>query len=108
MGETYELDDSKLTNDELIGRLGEEYERALLDGDHERIENDISPRFWGRFATYFNQYRVEWKNPDPQGEVDEYSLDERSLGRVQAEWMDQVLRGEIEIGEEMDEEPSEA
>jgi hypothetical protein len=89
--EAYELDDSELTNDEPIGRLGDEYQRALLDGDQERIDNDISPRFWGRFATYFNQYRLEWKNPNPQGEVDEYMLDEHNLGKVQTDWMDQVL-----------------
>lgn len=102
-----EIPDHQLTNDELIGRLGDAYERALRAGDRDRIENEIAPRFWGRFGPYFNQYRVEWKNPDPMIEADRYMLDERYLGKVQMEWMDQVLRGEIDIGDEMDEGPSE-
>ncbi|OPY67995.1 MAG: hypothetical protein A4E57_01983 [Syntrophorhabdaceae bacterium PtaU1.Bin034] len=102
-----EIDDSELTNDELVGRLGEEYEKALRAGDRDRIENDIAPRFWIRFAAYFNQYRAEWKGPSAMLEADRYMLDERYLGKVQMDWMDQVLKGEIEIGDEMDEEPSE-
>ncbi len=108
MVERYGLEDSALTNDELIGRLGEEYERALLDGDRDRIENHIAPRFWARFAPYFNEYRVEYKSPKPDLDADAYILDERNLGKVQMDWMDQVLKGEIDIGEEADEEPSEA
>ncbi len=104
----YELPDSELTNDELIGRLADEYEKARRAGDRDRIENDIAPRFWARFAPYYNQYRSEWKSPDPLLEADRYMLDERYLGKVQTEWMDQVLRGEIEVGDEMDEEPSES
>ncbi len=99
--------DYELSNDELIGRLGDEYEKALRAGDRTRIEDDIAPRFWGRFAAYFNQYRMEWKSPDQRMEADTYMLDEHYLGKVQMDWMDQVLRGEIDIGDEMDEEPSE-
>lgn len=102
----YDLPDSELSNDELIGRLGDEYEIALRAGDHDRIENDIAPRFWSRFASYFNEYGREWKSPDPAREAD-YLLDEHSMGKVEMEWMDQVLKGEIEVGDEMDEEPSE-
>jgi hypothetical protein len=104
----YDLDDSKLTNDELIGRLGAEYEEALRSRDETSIEEEIAPRFWARFGSYFNEYDLEWKSPDPLAEADRYLLDERQLGKVQMDWMDQVLKGEIEIGEEMDEEPSES
>ncbi len=98
--------DSELTNDELIGRLGDEYEKALRANDRDRIDNDIAPRFWARFGPYFNEYRAEWKSPDPETEADRYILDDRYLGKIEMDWMDQVLRGEIEIGDEMDEEPS--
>lgn len=104
----YDIDDSELTNDDLIGRLGAEYDDALRARDETRIEEEIAPRFWARFGPFFNQYDIEWKSPNSQSEADRYLLDERFLGKVQVEWMDQVLRGEIEIGEEMSEEPSEA
>ena len=104
----YDTDDSELTNDDLIGRLGTEYDEALRARDDARIEEEIAPRFWARFGPFFNQYDIEWKSPKSLREADRYFLDERFLGKVQVEWMDQVLRGEIEIGEETSEEPSEA
>ena len=104
----YDLDDSELTNDDLIERLGTEYEEALRTKDETRIEEEIAPRFWARFGPYFNEYDVEWKSPDPLTEADRYLLDESQLGKVQMDWMIQVLKGEIAIGDEMDEEPSEA
>jgi hypothetical protein len=104
----YDLADSELTDDEFMGRLSTEYEEALLTKDETRIEEEIAPRFWARFAPFFNEYEVEWKSPDPRLDADRYMLDEKHLGKVQMDWMDQVLRGEIELGEEADEEPSEA
>ena len=104
----YDLEDSELTDDELLGRLSAEYEKALLAHDRTRIKEPIAPRFWARFASFFNEYEVEWKSSDSLVEANRYMLDERYLGKVQMEWMDQVLKGEIEIGEESDEEPSEA
>jgi hypothetical protein len=106
--EQYDLDDEKLTNDELVGRLAAEYDRALREQDETRIAEEIAPRFWARFGPYFNEYEIEWNSPDPMEEADSYMLDEGNLGKVQMDWMDQVLKGEIEIGEESDEEPSEA
>ena len=47
-------------------------------------------------------------HPNPEDKVNGYMLDERNLGKVRADCVDQVLKGEIDIGEEMDEEPSEA
>jgi hypothetical protein len=106
--EEYDLDDSELTNDDLIGRLGREYDEARRAHDETRIEEEIAPRFWARFGTFFNEYETEWKSSNLRMNADRYMLDERFLGKVQMDWMDQVLKGEIEIGDEMDEEPSEA
>lgn len=103
--------DEGMTNDELITELSQEYETALVNEDYEMIEDDIAPRFWARFAPYYNEYRTLWVNPEqkehPDNVADRYMLQERNMGKVQMDWMDQVLRGEIEIGDEMDEEPSE-
>ncbi len=101
-------EDHEHTDDELITKLSEEYEIALNDGDRERIDDDIAPRFWARFGSFFNQYRTMWAHAsEPDDEKDRYMLSEPFLGKMQMEWMDQVLRGEIELGDEMDEEPSE-
>lgn len=109
-GEYTREDDEERTNDELLIVLREEYEEALLAKDQDRIDDEIAPRFWSRFASYFNQYDVLWEDPERDEHPDHeprYMLDRSYLGKVQADWMDQVLRGEIEIGDEMDEEPSE-
>jgi hypothetical protein len=104
------LPDEERANDELIELLSEEYQQALRDDDRERIDDDIAPRFWARFASYFNQYNVLWEDPERDAHPDHEPRDMlkgSSLGRVQAAWMDRVLRGDIELGDEMDEEPSE-
>ena len=92
-----------LADDEVLRKLSEEYEEALLAEDRMRIENSIAPRFWQRFGRYFEAYGVEWRDPHPTTPVTRH-LNDSSLGEVQMEWMAQVLRGEIELGDEPDEE----
>jgi hypothetical protein len=46
---------------------------------------------------------VEWKDPHPTTPVTRY-LRDSALGEVEMEWMGQVLQGEIELGDETDEE----
>jgi len=92
-----------IPEDELLEKLSDEYNEALVSGDNMRIENDIAPRFWQRFGRYFHTYAAEWRDPHPTTPVTRH-LGESALGEVEMEWMVQVLRGEIELGDEMDEE----
>jgi hypothetical protein len=105
------LDDHKKTNDELLTVLNEEYQDALEKHNHTKIEDQIAPRFWSRFAPYFSEYEALWQGGEHTGrsgkEVDGFMFSREDLGKIQAEWMDQVLRGEIELGDEMNEETSE-
>ena len=104
----YDIDDSELTDDDLIGRLGAEYDEALRAYDETRIEEEIAPRFWARFGPYFNQYDMEWNNTIRLRGAGRYVLEEGHLGKVQMEWMARVLKGEIEISTHLDEETNEA
>lgn len=92
-----------MTDEELLRKLSDEYEEALSTDDKMRIENRIAPRFWQRFSHYFHTYAFEWKDPHPTTPVTRH-LDGAALGEVEMEWMEQVLRGEIELGDEADEE----
>ncbi len=92
-----------MSEEELLQRLSDEYQQALVEGDNMRIENEIAPRFWERFGRYYTSYGAEWMNPHPTTEVTRH-MDDANMGEVQMEWMVQVLRGEIELGDEMDEE----
>jgi hypothetical protein len=93
----------EMSDQELLARLSDEYEQALLEDDRMRIENQIAPRFWQRFGRYFHAYAVAWKDPHPTTPVTRH-LSDSALGEVEMEWMDQVLRGEIDLGDEADEE----
>ncbi len=88
-----------MPDEELLQKLSDEYQEALLADDKMRIENNIAPRFWQRFGRYYHAYSVEWKDPHPTTPVTRH-LSESALGEVEMEWMDQVLRGEIELGDE--------
>ncbi len=92
-----------MTDEELLQRLTDEYEEAAVAGDNMRIENSIAPRFWKRFGRYYGAYAAEWQNPHPTTPVTRH-MDDSRMGEVQTEWMEQVLRGDIELGDEMDEE----
>jgi hypothetical protein len=92
-----------MSDDEFLQKLSDEYQEALLAEDRMRIENNIAPRFWQRFGRYFHAYSVEWKDPHPTTPVTRH-LSESALGEVEMEWMEQVLRGDIELGDETDEE----
>jgi hypothetical protein len=92
-----------MADEDLLRRLSDEYEQALLAEDTMRIENKIAPRFWQRFGRYFHTYGVEWKDPHPTTPVTRH-LEGSTMGEVETEWMRQVLQGEIELGDEMDEE----
>jgi hypothetical protein len=51
-----------------------------------------------------------WDDPEREVHPDHeprYMLDESYLGKVQADWMDGVLKGDIEPGDEVDEETPE-
>lgn len=105
-----DVSDEERSNDELITLLSQHYEEALLQKDQDRIDNEIAPRFWARFAPYYNEYQALYKDPEQHAHPDHearYILDDSYLGKVQVDWMDQVLKGEIELGDEMDEDPSE-
>ncbi len=102
--------DEERSDDDLVLVLSEEYKVALMHRDRDRIDNNIAPRFWARFAKYYNAYSVLWEDPERDVHPDHepgYILDVSCLGKVQADWMDRVLRGEIELGDEVDEEPPE-
>lgn len=102
--------DEDRSDDELLTLLREEYKVALLKGHRDRINNDIAPRFWARFANRFIAYKVLWDDPERDVHPDHeprYLLDASYLGKVQADWMDRVLKGDIEPGDEVDEEPPE-
>ena len=92
-----------MPDEELLAKLSDEYQEALLADDGMRIENSIAPRFWQRFGRYFQSYAVEWKDPHPTTPVTRH-LSESALGEVEMERMAQVLRGEIKLGDETDEE----
>ena len=92
-----------MPDEELLQRLSDEYQEAVVADDRMRIENQIAPRFWQRFGRYFHAYAAEWKDPHPTTPVTRH-LSESALGEVEMEWMEQVLRGEIELGDETDEE----
>jgi hypothetical protein len=98
-----EEDEHAMPDEELLARLSDEYQEALLAEDRMRIENQIAPRFWQRFGRYFHTYAVEWKDPHPTTPVTRH-LSDSALGEVEMEWMAQVLRGDIELGDEADEE----
>ena len=109
-GRPLPVPDEQRSDDELITLLSDEYQTALSRGDRDRIDNEIAPRFWARFATRFDAYKVMWDDPEREAHPDHearYILDEAYLGKVQADWMDRVLRGEIVPGDEVDEETSE-
>ncbi len=92
-----------MSDEELLQKLSDEYQEALLTHDNMRVENSIAPRFWQRFSRYFHAYAVEWRDPNPTTPVTRHMSDS-GLGEVETEWMTQVLRGDIELGDEADEE----
>jgi hypothetical protein len=98
-------DESELSDDELLDKLSDEYLDALQKRNHRRIEEAIAPRFWTRFSSYFNEYIPQWKGSDGENPPDAYAVMSGELGQLQAQWMDQVLRGEISLSDEMNEEP---
>lgn len=104
------VSDEQRSDDELLTLLSEEYQTALMRRDRDRIDNEIAPRFWARFANRFNAYKVMWDDPEREVHPDHeprYMLDESYLGKVQTDWMDGVLKGDIEPGDEVDEETPE-
>ena len=92
-----------MPEEELLQRLSDEYNEAFASGDNMRIENDIAPRFWQRFGRYFHAYAAEWRDPHPTTPVTRHLADS-ALGEVEMEWMEQVLRDDIEPGDEVAEE----
>ena len=46
---------------------------------------------------------MEWKDPHPTTPVTRH-LSASARGEVETEWMEQMLRGDIELGDDMDDE----
>ena len=104
------VSDEQRPDNQLLTLLSEEYQTALMRHDRDRIDNEIAPRFWARFANRFNAYKVMWDDPEREAHPDHearYLLDDSYLGKMQADWMDGVLKGDIEPGDEVDEETPE-
>jgi hypothetical protein len=100
-------EENMLGDDELLDKLSDEYLDATRKGDHGRIDETIAPRFWQRFGSYFHEYAREWKGAGGATSGDAYTAVSESLGQIQAGWMDQMLRGDIALAEEVDEEGTE-
>ncbi len=97
-------DEPQLSDDEFLDKLSDEYLDALQKRNHGRIDEVIAPRFWARFSSYFNEYIPQWKGGDGEDPPDAYAVMGGEPGELQAQWMDQVLRGEISLSDEMNEE----
>jgi hypothetical protein len=77
---------------ELLYRLRMEYLQALQLEDFNRIDTIITPQFWERFKGYYEEYKKSWKNPGLL-----HMVNPSHEKRMDLDWMDHVLRGELEI-----------
>jgi hypothetical protein len=92
MGEVDNLSDT-----ELLYRLRMEYLQALHLEDFSHIHKVIAPQFWQRFSKYYEEYKKTWKNTRVPSSPVLLMLDPSQEKRMESQWMDHVLRGEIEI-----------
>jgi hypothetical protein len=100
-------EENLLGDDELLDKLSDEYLDALRKGNRRRIDETIAPRFWQRFGSYFHEHAREWRGAGRAEPLDVYTSVGENLGQLQGEWMEQLLRGDIALAEEMDEEATE-
>ena len=92
MGEPDNLSDA-----ELLYRLRMEYLQALQLEDFAHIDTAIAPQFWQRFNKYYEEYKKAWKNSRVLTSPVILVLNPAHEKRMESDWMDRVLRGEIEF-----------
>jgi hypothetical protein len=86
-----------LSDNDLFYRLSMEYLQALQLKDFTHIDLVIAPHFWLRFKRYYEEYKGTWKNSRSIAAPVLLVLDPGQEKRMELDWMDQVLRGEIEL-----------
>ena len=86
-----------LSDTELLYRLRMEYLQALQLEDFVHIDTVIAPQFWQRFHKYYEEYKGTWKNSKILSAPVILVLNPAHEKRMESEWMDRVLRGEIEL-----------
>jgi hypothetical protein len=93
------MDDySSLGDGELLMRLRSEYLQALQLNDFVHISGIIEPRFRERFGKYYEQYTRSWRGITSGEARVQVVMDPGQWKRMERDWMDRVLRGEIELG----------
>lgn len=86
-----------LTDLEVLNRLRLEYLQALQTQDFSRIKNVVEPRFWARFARHYEQFGKGWKSIASGNTPTFVVLNPSRQHEMDLDWMDQVLKGQIEI-----------
>lgn len=85
------------TDMDILNKLRGEYLEALQLGDDSRINDVIAPEFWERFGGYYQEFARGWKDLSLAQSPVQVVLDPRKQRDMDHHWMDQVLRGNIEI-----------
>jgi hypothetical protein len=82
---------------ELLKRLRIDYLQALETEDYMRIDNIIVPRFWEHFAKYYREYEKSWKDVSLSRLPVRLMVDPKEKQQAELGWIDQVLRGKIDL-----------
>ena len=82
---------------ELLKKFRIDYLQALALGDHMRIDTIIVPRFWEHFAKYYQEYEKSWKDLSVSRLPVRLMIDPKEKRRAELGWIDQVLRGQIDL-----------
>ena len=96
--ETGHMGDAETLSDtEVLYRLRMEYLQALQLADFKHIDTVIAPQFWQRFGKHYEEYKKAWKHSRVLRAPVLLMLNPSHEKKMESDWMDQVLRGEIEM-----------
>jgi hypothetical protein len=96
-GEFLMEDNESLSDVEYLYKLRIDYLQAVQLEDYSRINSVIVPRFWERFAKYYEEYVKTWKHLSLSRLPIQVVIDPGQQREKQLDWIEHVLKGQIDL-----------